>query len=62
MRRKITREIFIEIETIRVTRKRSLRKNTAQPPNRETAARDDSFDEINARLKNRFDKFLKGEF
>ena len=30
MKRKITREIFVEIETVRVTRKRSVQKKTSE--------------------------------
>jgi len=31
MKRKITREIFVEIETVRVTKKRSAQKKTSKP-------------------------------
>lgn len=34
MRRKITREIFVEIETVRVTKKRSAQKKTNAPETR----------------------------
>jgi len=30
MKRKITREIFVEIEIVRVTKKRSVQKNTSE--------------------------------
>jgi hypothetical protein len=31
MKRKITREIFVEIETVRVTKKRAAQKKTSEP-------------------------------
>ncbi len=62
MKHIITREIFIEIETTRVTKKRSVRRNAAQPPKSDHADRDDSFVRTNARLKHLFDKIYKGEF
>lgn len=62
MKRIITREIYIEIETIRITKKRSVRKNAAQPPKSGDADRGNSFVNPNARLKQIFDKFYKEEF
>jgi hypothetical protein len=58
MNRKITREIFIEIETIRVTRKRAARKNATAPPKSDVSNHADSFVKTDARLKYLFDKLF----
>ena len=50
MKRTITKEIFIEIETIRVTIKRRVRRPTPQTAETGVSNHDNPFGKISARL------------
>jgi len=62
MKRKTTREILIEIETVRVTRKRTTKKKTPteQKPNDsfETCSCAEAFAKSGYRLEHLFDKLF----
>jgi hypothetical protein len=58
MKRTTIKEIFIEIETIRVTRRRSVRKNSAEPPKSDVSNHDRALVKTDARLKQLFDKLF----
>ena len=58
MKRTTTKEIYIEIETIRLTRKRSPRKKTEQETKTDVSNGEDSFIEKDARLKHLFDQLF----
>ena len=49
MKRTTIKEIFIEIETIRVTRRRSVRKNSAEPPKSDGSSHDQALVKTDAR-------------
>ena len=55
MKRTLIREIFIEIETIRVTRKQRVRKSRIEPTNTDVSNHDDSFLKTKPRLEHLFD-------
>lgn len=56
MKRIITKEIFIEIETIRVTKKRSARKKSTEQAKSDDSGEVHSFVKSEARFEHRFDK------
>jgi hypothetical protein len=58
MKRTITREIFIETETIRITRKRSVRKKTAPETKTDVSGGENAFVKNDVRLKHLFDQIL----
>ena len=58
MKRTTTREIFIEIETIRVTKKRSVRKNAAEQSKSNVSNQVTAPVKTDARLAQLFDKLF----
>jgi|GEM_PF-6696634 len=55
MKRTMIREIFIEIETIRVTRKQRVRKSGTEPPKTDVSNHDNSLIKTNPCLEYLFD-------
>lgn len=58
MKRTTVREIYIEIETIRVTKKRSGRAKTPAPPKTETVDCTNTMIKTNAQLESFFKRIL----